>query len=301
MEDNKKFCKFCGELIDKDNIICPKCGRQIKLIEKEKIQIENTVEEPQYDETSKFYSQVWFMWLMIIFFPPVGIFLMWKFHNEMNKNTKIALTVTFSLFFLIIISAINSNKKTTTNNNSNSTSINNTTSNKVNNIEVIDFSNMQENDISAWCKEKNLDCVFEKEYSDSIAKDGFIKQSVKATEQVPEGSKITVTYSLGKEPTAEQKSALKSAETYAKTMHMSKKKIYEQLTSQYGEKFDANAAQYAVDNIECDWNENALETAKNYRNTMSMSKQKIYDQLISNYGEKFTKDEAKYAIDHLDD
>lgn len=27
---NKKYCKFCGELIDVDCIICPKCGKQIE-------------------------------------------------------------------------------------------------------------------------------------------------------------------------------------------------------------------------------------------------------------------------------
>ena len=29
MED-KKYCKFCGEQIDKTSVVCPKCGRQIK-------------------------------------------------------------------------------------------------------------------------------------------------------------------------------------------------------------------------------------------------------------------------------
>ena len=84
-------------------------------------------------------------------------------------------------------------------------------------------------------------------------------------------------------------------------MHMSKQGIYDQLTSEYGEGFDKEAAQYAIDNIEWDWNANALATAKSYRDTMSMSKNRIYDQLTSQYGEKFTKEEAQYAIDHLDD
>lgn len=82
---------------------------------------------------------------------------------------------------------------------------------------------------------------------------------------------------------------------------MSKKAIYEQLTSEYGEKFPEDAAQYAIDNITANWNENALAKAKTYQNTMNMSKSAIYDQLISEYGEKFTKEEAQYAIDHLDD
>lgn len=27
---NKKFCKFCGEKIDKECIVCPKCGKQVE-------------------------------------------------------------------------------------------------------------------------------------------------------------------------------------------------------------------------------------------------------------------------------
>ena len=30
MENNQKYCKHCGELIDKDCIICPKCGKQVE-------------------------------------------------------------------------------------------------------------------------------------------------------------------------------------------------------------------------------------------------------------------------------
>ena len=98
----------------------------------------------------------------------------------------------------------------------------------------------------------------------------------------------------------EHKSALKKAESYAETMHMSKVGIYEQLTSEYGENFPPEAAQYAIDNIEFDWKESALKKAQVYAETMSMSDSAIYDQLISEYGEKFTAEEAKYAIDNLD-
>ena len=99
---------------------------------------------------------------------------------------------------------------------------------------------------------------------------------------------------------AEYQAALKSAETYAKMMNMSKKGIYEQLTADYGDQFPAEAAQYAVDHLEgVDWNKNALESAKNYRETMSMSNQAIYDQLIADAGDKFTPEEAQYAIDNL--
>lgn len=47
----------------------------------------------------------------------------------------------------------------------------------------------------------------------------------------------------------EYKSALKKAKSYSDMMHMSKAGIYNQLTSEYGEKFTAEEAQYAVDNL----------------------------------------------------
>ena len=98
----------------------------------------------------------------------------------------------------------------------------------------------------------------------------------------------------------EYKSALRKAKSYSDTMNMSKAGLYDQLTSEYGEKFTAEAAQYAIDNVEADWKENALKKAKSYSNTMDMSKAGVYDQLISEYGEKFTAEEAQYAIDNLE-
>lgn len=98
---------------------------------------------------------------------------------------------------------------------------------------------------------------------------------------------------------AEYRSALNKATMYAKTMQMSKLGVYDQLVSEFGEKFSAAAAQYAIDNMKADWNANALAKAKMYQNTMSMSPSAIHDQLTSANGEKFTKAEADYAIQHL--
>jgi hypothetical protein len=100
---------------------------------------------------------------------------------------------------------------------------------------------------------------------------------------------------------AEYKSAINKCDAYANNMHMSKKGVYKQLISQYGEGFSADAAQYAVDNIVTDWNAHALIKAKTYQSSMSMSASKIHSQLTSEHGEGFTKDEADYAIKHLND
>lgn len=48
----------------------------------------------------------------------------------------------------------------------------------------------------------------------------------------------------------EYRNALRSAKTYSDMMHMSKQGIYDQLTSEYGDQFDVEAAQYAIDNLD---------------------------------------------------
>lgn len=97
---------------------------------------------------------------------------------------------------------------------------------------------------------------------------------------------------------AEFNRAARKAHTYVTTMHMSKQGVFEQLTSEF-EKYTPEAAQYAVDNLDVDFNEVALKKADNYSNTMHMSKQGLYDQLIS-FAEGFTEAEAQYAIDNLE-
>lgn len=125
--------------------------------------------------------------------------------------------------------------------------------------------------------------------------------------KAPESTTAPVVSKETVAPTTTEKSvpreytaALKKAEMYAESMSMSKMAIYDQLTSEYGENFPKEAAQYAIDNITYDWNENALKMAKTYAESMDMSNSAIYDQLISEHGEKFTKEEAQYAIDNLE-
>ena len=100
---------------------------------------------------------------------------------------------------------------------------------------------------------------------------------------------------------AEYASALTKADVYANTMNMSRAGVYQQLTSEYGEKFSPEAAQYAVDTVQADWAANALAKAKLYQEEMAMSPDAISQQLTSEYGEKFTAEEAAYAMAHLND
>src|SRR5699024_1936113 len=92
-------------------------------------------------------------------------------------------------------------------------------------------------------------------------------------------------------------SALTSAENYADLMNMSKQAIFDQLTSDF-DQFSEEAAQYAIDTVDADWNENALKSAETYSDTMHMSKQGIYDQLTSDF-DQFTDEQAQYAVDTI--
>ena len=67
-----------------------------------------------------------------------------------------------------------------------------------------------------------------------------VSQNQNIDEKVPEEETVPTEY----------KSALKKAQSYSDMMHMSKAGLYEQLTSEYGEKFTAEEAQYAIDNLE---------------------------------------------------
>lgn len=101
---------------------------------------------------------------------------------------------------------------------------------------------------------------------------------------------------------AEYQAAYNKAKIYANAMSMSKRKIYDQLISSYGEKFAKKPALWAVQHLtDVNWNANALQKAKDYQDQQSMSSSAIYNQLTSFYGERFTPAQAKYAVSHLND
>lgn len=134
MEENK-FCRFCGEKIPKESIVCTKCGRQLEIINE-------TINEKKGEtivDNPKFYKQIWFMWIMLILFAPVGILLMWKFQPEMKKKTKTILTVVFVIFFIFMFSIVNSDDTTVNNyDKSSNTNTNNNSSNITSNTQNTD-------------------------------------------------------------------------------------------------------------------------------------------------------------------
>ena len=107
------------------------------------------------------------------------------------------------------------------------------------------------------------------------------------------------TASSSNDSNSEYSAALEKAKSYNSLFHMSKKRMYRQLTSDF-DKFSNDAAQYAVDHLEADYKYNALFNAKNYRKLFNMSKSRLINQLTSSI-DGFTEEEANYAINHLDD
>ena len=267
-------CNQCGTQFE--GKFCPNCGAPAQ---SETPAVEQAPVMPVASVKAKkpIYKKWWF-WV-IIAVVAIGIIGSINGGNESSTNTDNGSSV------------VQSGDET-----NNDTTDNKTDSNK---ITVADFSAMSKADIENWATTNKVTVKFSEEYSDSIASGSVISQSKNANETVKEGATIKVVISKGKKPSIEYQNALKKAESYSKMMHMSKQKIYDQLTSEYGEKFPADAAQYAIDNLNVDYKANALEKADSYSKTMHMSKQKIYDQLTSEYGEKFTAEEAQYAVDNL--
>lgn len=100
-----------------------------------------------------------------------------------------------------------------------------------------------------------------------------------------------------KAPNGEAEKALNKAKTYSDVMHMSKKGIYNQLTSE-ADKFKEEDAQWAVDNLKADYKKNAVEKAKDYSEQQNMSKDAVRQQLVSQF-DAFTEEEADYAVSQL--
>ncbi|WP_240484141.1 Ltp family lipoprotein [Corynebacterium sputi] len=131
----------------------------------------------------------------------------------------------------------------------------------------------------------------------AVIEEAAIEEPVEATQAVEREEAPEPTSETESVP-VEYRNALRSAETYVNMLNMSEQGVYDQLTSSV-EGFSPEAAQYAIDNIDADYNKAALESAKIYQDMMAMSTPAIYDQLVSQYGEKFTPEQAQYAVDNL--
>ncbi|MFT4134970.1 Ltp family lipoprotein [Microbacterium sp.] len=126
-------------------------------------------------------------------------------------------------------------------------------------------------------------------------------QDVAAGEQAEEGSTVQLTLQEKPNLTVAQDSAIRSAKSYLSFMGFSRAGLIEQLTSQYGEGYEAADAEFAVATLEQTgqvvWNEEALQSAQSYLKISGFSRQGLFDQLTSQYGGQFTPEQANYALD----
>ena len=90
----------------------------------------------------------------------------------------------------------------------------------------------------------------------------------------------------------EHQNALRSADNYLSFTAFSQTGLYDQLLF---EEYSPEAAQYAVDNVGADWNEQAVKSAENYLDFTSFSPSGLYDQLVY---EGFTPEQAQYGVDN---
>lgn len=173
-------------------------------------------------------------------------------------------------------------------------------------VDTSDVSNNQQAETREEGQIANNENAIEEASPDNQANGEQLQAETKEQTANEEKTETIPTPNEDPEPTkeatvpVEYKSALAKADSYANDQHMSKKGLYNQLTSEYGEQFSKEAAQYAVDNVKTDWKANALAKATSYANDQHMSKKGVYDQLVSDYGEQFTKAEAQYAVDNVE-
>lgn len=89
------------------------------------------------------------------------------------------------------------------------------------------------------------------------------------------------------------------AESYLNVIPFSEEGLFDQMTSEFGREFTDEEAEYALQNITVDWNEQALKAAEEYRDVYDVEGDELYDMLISEYDGKFTEEQAQYAMDNL--
>lgn len=91
------------------------------------------------------------------------------------------------------------------------------------------------------------------------------------------------------EVSREHQNAVRSANQYLNYTSFSRQGLIEQLQF---ENYSLESAQYAVDNVDADWNEQAVKKAGEYLNYTSFSRQGLVDQLIF---EGFTAEQAEFG------
>lgn len=82
--------------------------------------------------------------------------------------------------------------------------------------------------------------------------------------------------------------------------HYSESQLREELVNEYGEVYTEDAADYALNNIDADWNAEALEAAESYIRHSHYSYDGLIHQLSSPSSNDYTAEQARYAADNVE-
>lgn len=125
-------------------------------------------------------------------------------------------------------------------------------------------------------------------------------QDVAAGAQAEQGATVKLTLQEKPKLTLQQQNAIRSAEQYLDYMPFSRAGLLQQLTSEYGEGYPAEDAEFAVATLEqtgkVDWNAEAAEAAQSYLDMTSFSRDGLFEQLTSSYGAGFTPEQANAGL-----
>ncbi len=108
---------------------------------------------------------------------------------------------------------------------------------------------------------------------------------VKPTAEVPTAKPVS----------AEQRNAVRSAQSYLRNGAFSRKGLIEQLSSDAGDGYSLEASTYAVDSLNIDYNEQAVKSAQSYLRNGAFSRKGLIEQLSSDAGDGYTRSQAAYG------
>lgn len=110
----------------------------------------------------------------------------------------------------------------------------------------------------------------------------------------------TTTAPAAPQYTVSQQNAITSAKAYLdQGGGFSKAGLIQQLTSKAGEGFKLADAQFALDHIKVNYDQQAVLSAKAYMQQGGFSRSSLIEQLTSSAGEQYTLAQAKYAADQV--
>ena len=91
-----------------------------------------------------------------------------------------------------------------------------------------------------------------------------------------------------------QLQAIQTAKDYLDTMHLSQTELLQMLTV---EDINLEDAEFAIEHLDIDWNQEARKKAKEYcKHKIGFSKEKLKAQLLFDH---FTEEEANFAVSHI--